>query len=111
MKDHRLMGFCIASSLLSIYSCFGGLSNALITDVLPKETIGFGLSVINSTSYIAGFLSSVLLGQAINVLGFTTPFLIGLILPPIAAILIGLVPKQPLSYKSELLPSNGSSQT
>lgn len=104
-QGHGMVGFCIASSLLSIYSCFGGLSNALITDVMPKENLGFGLSVINSTAHIAGLFSSVFVGQAINIFGFTTPFLIGMIFPLIAASLIGYVPKQLVTYKSEILPS------
>jgi MFS family permease len=104
-QKNGLVGFCVASSLLSIYSCFGGLSNALITDVMPKENLGLGLSVINSTAHIAGLFSSILLGQAINAFGFTTPFLIGMILPLIAASLIGYVPKQLVAYTSEILPS------
>lgn len=108
-QGHGLVGFSIASSLLSIYSCFGGLSNALITDVMPKENLGFGLSVINSTAHIAGLFSSILVGQAVLVLGFTTPFLIGMILPLLAAVLMGYVPKQPVISESTVPASNSSS--
>lgn len=93
-RENGLAGFCIASSLLSIYACFGGLSNALITDLMPKESLGFGLSVINSTAHIAGFFSSILLGQAVNIFGFNTPFLIAMILPLLAAILVSRVSGQ-----------------
>lgn len=88
-RGHALVEFSIASSLLSLYSCFGGLSNALITDLVPKESLGFGLSLINGTSFIAGIFSSALLGITIRSLGPSTPFLAALFLPLLAALLLG----------------------
>ncbi len=90
-RAQGLAGFCVASSLLSLYSCFGGLSNALIADLVPRESLGFGLSLINSTSFIAGIFSSALLGLTMGALGSTIPFLLAMILPLAAVILVAYV--------------------
>jgi MFS family permease len=87
-RGQGLSEFCVASSLLSLYSCFSSLSNALVTDLLPKESLGFGLSLINSTSFIAGIFSSALFGLTLNNLGPKTPFLLGMLLPLTAALLL-----------------------
>jgi MFS family permease len=87
-RGQRLSEFCVASSLLSLYSCLGGLSNALVTDLLPKESLGFGLSLINGTSFIAGIFSSALFGLTLNSLGPKVPFLIGMVLPLTAVLLL-----------------------
>jgi MFS family permease len=89
--EKGLAGFCVASSLLSLYSCFSGLSNAMITDLVPKESLGLGLSLINSTSFIAGIFSSALVGLTINTLGVSTPFLLAMILPLTAGIFLSLI--------------------
>jgi MFS family permease len=88
-RGQGLTEFCVASSLLSLYSCFSGLSNAFVTDLVPKESLGFGLSLINGTSFIAGIFSSALFGLTINSLGPTTPFLIVMLLPLVVALLLG----------------------
>jgi MFS family permease len=95
-RGQGLIEFCVASSLLSLYSCFSGLSNALVTDLVPKESLGFGISLINSTSFIAGIFSSVLFGLTINSMGPATPFLIAMLLPLSAALLlVGLKEHRP----------------
>jgi MFS family permease len=95
-RGQELTEFCVASSLLSLYSCFSGLSNALVTDLVPKESLGFGLSLINGTSFIAGIFSSALFGLTLNSLGPKMPFLLGMLLPLIAAFLLaGLKENRP----------------
>ena len=95
-RGQALSEFCVASSLLSLYSCFSGLSNALVADLVPKESLGFGLSLINGTSFIAGIFSSTLFGLTLNNLGPKMPFLLGMLLPLIAAFLLaGLKENRP----------------
>jgi MFS family permease len=90
-QGYGLAGFCAASSLLSIYSCISGLANALVTDLIPPESLGFGLSLVNGTSFIAGIFSSTLMGLAINLMRETTPFLVSMLLPLIAALLLSRI--------------------
>jgi len=90
-QKQGLAGFCVASSLLSLYSCFGGLSNALIADLVPPQSLGFGLSLVNSSSYVAGIFSSALVGLALRAMGSTLPFLVAMVLPLAAAILLAYI--------------------
>jgi MFS family permease len=90
-QGRGLAGFCVASSLLSLYSCFGGLSNAFIADLVPQKSLGFGLAMINSSSYIAGIFSSALLGLSFRTLGTTELFRLAMFLPLAAFILLALV--------------------
>jgi MFS family permease len=83
-----LIGFCIASSLLSVYSCFGSLANAFITDLAPPESIGTALALVNGTSFIAGIFSSTLVGTAVNTWGNQTPFLFAMVFPLVAGLLL-----------------------
>ncbi len=90
-RGYGLAGFCAASSLLSIYGCISGLANALVTDLIPPESLGFGLSLINGTAFIAGIFSSTLMGLAINLLKEPTPFLASMLFPLIAVILLSRI--------------------
>ena len=82
-----LPGFCLASALLSIFSTFAALTSALTADLVPRQSLGLGLSIMNNTSNLAGILSSALLGWALGGLGAATTFLIAPLLP-LAAILM-----------------------
>jgi MFS family permease len=90
-QNPELTGFCAASALLSLYGCFGGLSNALAADLAPRQSLGFALALINSSAHVAGIFSSMLLGLGIHALGSKIPFLIAMLLPLAAAILISVV--------------------
>jgi MFS family permease len=76
-----LSGFWLASTMLSFYGCFSGLTIALAVDILPRQAMGIGISLISGTSNIAGIFSSALLGLAFRGLGPSTTFLAALILP------------------------------
>lgn len=90
-REYGLAGFYAASALLSVYSCFGGLANALITDLVPPESLGVGLSLVNGASFIAGIFSSTLVGVTVNAWGNATPFLFAMGFPLAAALLLGRV--------------------
>jgi MFS family permease len=103
-SDTGLASFCAASALLSLYSCFSGLSNALATDLLPPGMLGFGLALVNSTSYIAGMFSSVLVGVAIKGMGNQAPFLAAMILPLLAAVLLAVITERKQTTLQVVLP-------
>ncbi len=89
-QEQPLAGFWTASALLSLYSCFSGLTNALVTDIVPRQALGIGLALITNASNIAGIISSVVLGLAFSSLGPGTTFLAALALPVAAALLVAL---------------------
>lgn len=106
---YSLAGFWAASALLSLYSCFSGLTNALVTDLVPRQALGLGLSLITNASNIAGIISSVGLGLAFSSLGPGTTFLAALTLPVVAALLVALVkePRRPAAERPVLLEAGG----
>ena len=93
-QAQSLASFWAASALLSLYAAFSGLTTALVTDLVPPQALGLGLSLITNASNIAGIASSVVLGLAFSSLGPGTTFLAGLALPAAAALLVVLV-KEP----------------
>ncbi len=110
-RELGLTGFCVASSLLSLYSCFSGLSNAMVTDLLPQQSLGLGLALVNSTSYIAGIFSSALLGLSLQRLGNTLPFLVGMLLPLVAAILLACLSEKRLVRFKQAAPDINTAST
>jgi MFS family permease len=95
-----LAGFWTASALLLLYSSFSGLANALTTDLVPRQSLGLGLSLITNAANFAGIISSVGLGLAFSSLGPGTTFLVALVLPAAAALLMALV-KEPHCQAAE----------
>jgi MFS family permease len=86
-----LAGFSLAAALLSLYSNFTTLGNALTADLVPPQAMGFWLSLMTSTSNIAGIFSSPLVGWTIASLGAANTFLAALVLPLGAVLLLARV--------------------
>ncbi len=99
-----LAAFSVASSLLSLYGCFSGLFNALVTDLLPARSLGFGLALVNSASYIAGIFSSTLVGISIKSMGNQLPFLLGMVLPLVAALFLASISEKRQAGKMDSFP-------
>lgn len=69
-----------------------GLGNALVTDLVPEESLGNGLAIFGSSGWIGGVIGFAAAGYLLQFLGFGTTFVIGGCLALIAVGL--LVPVQ-----------------
>jgi SET family sugar efflux transporter-like MFS transporter len=81
----------------------GSVGNALVTDLLPQEALGKGLSLFGATSWIGGVLGFAGAGYAMQNLGMLPTFIIGGCLPLVGILL--LVPVR--GPKTWLAPEEG----
>lgn len=58
----------------------GTIGNAVVTDLLPKESLGKGMALFGSTAWIGGIIGFAVAGAILQNLGFTPAFVIGGIL-------------------------------
>ena len=83
-----LWQFWIVSILAATVIAGTSLSNALTTDLVPKQLVGKGLALTNSANWLGAVIGFALTGYAIEVLGVHTAFLWLFILIPIAVLLV-----------------------
>jgi MFS family permease len=67
------------------------VGNALVTDIIPKESIGRGLAWFGATSWIGGVIGFAGAGYAFLLLGTLPTFVVGLCLPIISLVLTTLI--------------------
>ena len=79
-----LWHFWAASMLFTLSNAGGPVTNALVTDLLPRESLGRGLAIFNSTTWLGGIAGCALTGLAAQSVGMTPTLLAGACLPLIA---------------------------
>jgi MFS family permease len=79
----------------------GSVGNALVTDLLPQEALGRGLSLFNATSWIGGVLGFAGAGYAMQNLGMLPTFIIGGCLPLVGILLLVPLREPKLPKKTE----------
>ncbi|HYA13451.1 MAG TPA: MFS transporter [Syntrophales bacterium] len=72
----------------ALFYANNGLGQALVTDLVAKESLARGIALFNATAWIGGILGFGTAGYAIQNLGLVSTFVIGSFLPPIAIILL-----------------------
>jgi len=58
----------------------GSIGNAWVTDLIPRESLGWGLALYGSTTWIGGVIGFAVSGYALHNLGVTPTFMIGSLL-------------------------------
>jgi MFS family permease len=79
-----LWHFWVASMLYSLSYAGGPAASALVTDLLPRESLSRGLALYNATGWLGGIVGSVLTGYATQSVGTTPTLIAGACLPLIA---------------------------
>ena len=83
-----LWHFWLSSVLISFISVSNGLTAALVSDVIPRRSLGLGLSLLNTGGFLAGIIGFSGTGYVIQSMGLPTTFMLGATLPLIAIILL-----------------------
>jgi MFS family permease len=95
-----------AASMLYFLSYAGGpVSSALMTDLVPRESLGRGLAIYNTTTWLGGITGCVLTGYAAQSMGITPTLIAGAFLPLIAVALLATAGPRRHDRRALPLPS------
>jgi MFS family permease len=82
----------VAAAVLIARSISGSLASALATDILPPQSLGRSLPVLNTMAWASGVLGFAASGYVIETVGAGNLYLIATLLSVVAAGLIGTLP-------------------
>jgi MFS family permease len=84
-----LWHFWVASVLVSILMPVNmGVGSALVTDLVPRESVERGISLFNATTWMAGVVGFAGTGYAVQSLGMATTFVAGALSTLMAIVLL-----------------------
>jgi MFS family permease len=83
-----LWHFWVATSFLQIGFVSNNVGAAWVTDLVPQERLGTGLSLFQNMMWIGTVVGSAITGYAIQSIGIKTTFLVAISLPIIGVILL-----------------------
>ena len=72
-----LWNFWLVLALQGITTGSAGIGNALVTDLVPRESLGKGLAVFNSAAWIGGVIGFAVAGYMLQNLGFVPALIAG----------------------------------
>jgi MFS family permease len=101
-----LWHFWVAGSLVFVMaSVHNTIGSALVTDLVPPASLGRGLSLFSTTTWVGGIVGYSSAGQSIQRFGTTATFVLGAFLPVLALLLLIPVREvEPDQTKGELVP-------
>jgi DHA1 family bicyclomycin/chloramphenicol resistance-like MFS transporter len=88
MLSTSLWHFWLSSVLMTFINASNGLTSALVADIIPRRSLGHGLSLINTGGFLAGIIGFAGTGYVIEGLGLPVTFMLGATLPLIAIVLL-----------------------
>lgn len=65
-----------------------GVGPALVTDLVPRESLASGISLFSAATYVGGLVGSATTGYAVQHLGTSTTFITAALLPLLAVALL-----------------------
>ena len=83
----QLWQFWLAAMFIAVLTASDSLSNALATDLAPKELVGRGLSLTNSARWLGAVVGFGLAGYLIDLVGIRSALLLIFILVPVAVLM------------------------
>jgi MFS family permease len=83
----------VISLLYALCSVNGAVGPALVTDIVPRESLGRGISLFSATPWIGGVIGFAVTGSAVQHLGMPTTFILAALLPLTAIVLLIPVPQ------------------
>jgi MFS family permease len=92
-SSFSLWHFWVAMSLQSIIGAGVAVGSALITDLVPPESLATPISVYGSTQYIGYVIGFGGMGTVIKLVGLSTSLFVGIVLCTIALALLLVVPR------------------
>jgi MFS family permease len=98
--------FWMAAALLSVVGFVGSaVGSALIADLVPRESLGRGMSAFNATFWIGGIVGFAAAGYAIQTLGTPTTFAAAILVLLMAiVILIPVCQARPRTHSTDIVP-------